>query len=225
MTTQPFAAENIVIIQDGLCGSTCAIFSELMREQGKVQTIAVGGRPANAPMQGVGGSKGVHLLGMDLVYMAALQTIQIAYALQGPALTLYLNSTAIGKIANTEQMFLRTAYAPDKNLVGGMNGLNNQREGDASQTPLEFIYEAADCRLFYTLETLYDPVKLWKAAADVRWGQGKCVARSTGHSTAIGVVQKNKAPGQSNSAVSMMGASKLAMGAAAGFAVFMATII
>lgn len=195
-----------------------------MREQGKVQTIAVGGRPALAPMQGVGGSKGVHLLGMDLVYMAALQTIEISLALQGPKVTQYLNSTAIGRIANTEQMFLRTAYAPDKNLVGGMNGLNNQREGDASQTPLEFVYEAADCRLFYTLDTLYDPVNLWKAAADVRWGQGKCVDHSTGHSTAIGVVEKTKTPGKSNAA-SMMEASKLAMGAAAILAVFMVTVM
>ncbi|KAH7411774.1 hypothetical protein DE146DRAFT_254437 [Phaeosphaeria sp. MPI-PUGE-AT-0046c] len=226
ITTQPFAADNIVIIQDGLCGSTCAIFAELMREQGKVQTIAVGGRPVNGPMQGIGGSKGVHLLGMDLVYLSAQSTLQIAYELHGAEVARYLNSTAIGKIANTDQLFIRSAYAPGRGLAGGMNGLNNQRMGDESQTPLEFIYEAADCRLFYTLNTLYDPVNLWKAAADVRWGQGKCVPQSTGHSTAIGVVESKKASGRSENLASMTtGVSSVAVWAAAIFAVFMATVM
>jgi len=51
VTAQPFQADNIVLLQDGLCGSACAIFSELMKEQGKVQTVVIGGRPLNAPMQ------------------------------------------------------------------------------------------------------------------------------------------------------------------------------
>jgi hypothetical protein len=59
---RPFQPEDIVILQDGFCGSACAIFSRLMRDQGHVQTIAVGGRPRNGPMQGVGGTKGALLL-------------------------------------------------------------------------------------------------------------------------------------------------------------------
>lgn len=35
ITTQPFKAENIVVVTDGYCASTCTIFSELMRQQGK----------------------------------------------------------------------------------------------------------------------------------------------------------------------------------------------
>lgn len=34
ITTQPFKAENIVVVTDGYCASTCTIFSELMRQQG-----------------------------------------------------------------------------------------------------------------------------------------------------------------------------------------------
>lgn len=55
---QPFAAENIILLYDGICHSTCAIFSELMKTQVGVRSIVVGGRPQYAPMQGIGGTKG-----------------------------------------------------------------------------------------------------------------------------------------------------------------------
>lgn len=55
---QPFAASNIVILSDGICGSTCATFAEYMKTQVGVPTIVAGGRPQYGPMQGVGGVKG-----------------------------------------------------------------------------------------------------------------------------------------------------------------------
>ena len=58
ITTQPFAAEDIVIVYDGYCASTCTIFSELMTSQGNVKTIALGGRPDKDIIQAVGGVKG-----------------------------------------------------------------------------------------------------------------------------------------------------------------------
>lgn len=39
ITTQPFKAENIVVVTDGYCASTCTIFSELMRQQGTPQLL------------------------------------------------------------------------------------------------------------------------------------------------------------------------------------------
>jgi len=60
LTNQPaqlFESHNIILLHDGGCGSTCAIFAELMKSQG-VRSIAVGGRPQNGPMQGTTGSKG-----------------------------------------------------------------------------------------------------------------------------------------------------------------------
>lgn len=60
ITTQPFAAEDIVIVTDGYCASTCTIFSELMRQQGGVKTIALGGRPNADIIQAVGGVKGTN---------------------------------------------------------------------------------------------------------------------------------------------------------------------
>lgn len=62
--TQPFAAEDIVMLYDGYCASTCTIFSEFMRLQGGVKSIAYGGRPSadsSTPIiQAVGGVKGTN---------------------------------------------------------------------------------------------------------------------------------------------------------------------
>ncbi|PVH74394.1 hypothetical protein DL98DRAFT_537462 [Cadophora sp. DSE1049] len=57
-----FAADDIVVLYDGSCGSTCAIFAEFMKNQGGVRSIAVGGRPQDGLMQGIGGSKGSQVL-------------------------------------------------------------------------------------------------------------------------------------------------------------------
>ena len=60
ITQQPFAPENIVVVYDGCCASTCSIFSELMTSQGGVKTIAPGGRPNKNITQAVGGVKGTN---------------------------------------------------------------------------------------------------------------------------------------------------------------------
>ncbi|KAJ2975380.1 hypothetical protein NUW58_g8371 [Xylaria curta] len=58
--TRPFAApENIVILLDGYCASTCTLFSQFMVHDAGVKTIALGGRPSKKGLiQGVGGVKG-----------------------------------------------------------------------------------------------------------------------------------------------------------------------
>jgi len=61
ITKQPFAPENIVVVHDGYCASTCTIFSELMTAQGGVKTIALGGRPNKDIIQAVGGVKGTNV--------------------------------------------------------------------------------------------------------------------------------------------------------------------
>jgi hypothetical protein len=48
-----------------MCSSTCTIASELLKNQGGVRTIAVGGRPKSGPMQGLGGTKGAQSFEFD----------------------------------------------------------------------------------------------------------------------------------------------------------------
>lgn len=35
---QPFTSDNIIMLMDGLCGSTCAIFAEMMKTEGGVRS-------------------------------------------------------------------------------------------------------------------------------------------------------------------------------------------
>ena len=58
-----------------MCSSTCAIVSELLKNQGGVRTIAIGGQPKFGPMQGIGGTKGAQSFSYDDVQIRA----QIAY--------------------------------------------------------------------------------------------------------------------------------------------------
>ncbi len=53
----PFAAENIALLSDSICASTCATFAEAMLEQG-VRTIVYGGRPGRKTLQLSGGVRG-----------------------------------------------------------------------------------------------------------------------------------------------------------------------
>lgn len=76
ITTQPFAPENIVVVTDGYCASTCTIFSELMRQQGGVKYIALGGRPNTDIIQAVGGVKGTN----DFEYVDIISTVEQVFS-------------------------------------------------------------------------------------------------------------------------------------------------
>lgn len=63
--TQPFAAEDIILLYDGYCASTCTLFSEFLRVQAGIRSVTFGGRPeldedGKVPIiQNYGGVKGV----------------------------------------------------------------------------------------------------------------------------------------------------------------------
>ncbi|KAJ5122998.1 Interphotoreceptor retinol-binding [Penicillium atrosanguineum] len=167
-----FAAENITIITDGDCVSTCAFFVKLMKRQG-VRTITFGGRPSQAPMQGVGGVKGGQSLGINYIngYITqANQLIQKSANTSTPLLT----STEWKKFNESSP-----SLAPSFAWSGSVN-LRNEYDPNDDQTPLQFVYEAAECRLFYTLENYLQRETVWQAAAKSMFGNGGCVEGSTG---------------------------------------------
>ncbi|PVI01821.1 hypothetical protein DM02DRAFT_475658, partial [Periconia macrospinosa] len=163
---QTFASQNIILVQDGGCGSTCAIFSELMKTQGKVRQVVLGGEPQPGTMQGVSGSKG----GQVLEFSQIADMINTALKLQpSPDIS---GDPAINTIINPSKVFKRG--------TGRINWRNNMRLGDKSATPLEFIYEAADCRLWYTKEMYQDITHVWTRAAHAMWEDTSyCVPGST----------------------------------------------
>jgi hypothetical protein len=158
-----FAPENIVIVTDGYCASTCTIFSELMKQQAGVKTIAMGGRSNKNPIQAIGGVKGVNNFAMGYIQ----QTVQYAVRFD-PS----LNESILMEDYYSDIVFSRA--------VGGGGAVNTRdglRVNDKSGVALQFQYEEADCRLYYTPEMTVDITALWKSAADAQWGNsGKCVS-------------------------------------------------
>ncbi|KJK63227.1 Peptidase family S41 [Aspergillus parasiticus SU-1] len=161
--TQPFAAEDIVMLYDGYCASTCTLFSEFMRLQGGVKSIAIGGRPSSDPMQGIGGIKGANNFAFSYIYSLA----QLAIDSAEPGQEHKANWTAL-----TELSELPTNRSTDTSINVRDNILpENLSDG----LPSQFVYEKADCRLFYEPEMIVDVTAMWEAAADAAWGNKECV--------------------------------------------------
>lgn len=175
-TPQPFQANNMVMLHDGMCSSTCAIASELLKNQGSVRTIAIGGRPQSGPMQGVGGTKGAQVFGWDEIQVR----MQAVYFLGSPEQQEQWDREDLGKTAFARQLFRRSAYQGGQ-IAGGVNLKDNLRQNDASGVPLEFMYEAADCRMFFTKEMISDVTMVWKGVVDRMFNNqmDKCVQGST----------------------------------------------
>jgi hypothetical protein len=185
-TPQPFLAQDMVMLHDGMCSSTCAIAAELLKNQGSVRTIAIGGRPQPGPMQGVGGTKGAQVFSWDDIQVR----MQAAYFLGSPSQRAEWNATDLGRTAFATQLFTRSAYQGGR-IAGGVNLKDNLRQGDASKTPLEFMYEAADCRMYFEAPMVSDVTLVWKGVVDrmFRTGEGlglaKCVEGSTKDKTSV----------------------------------------
>jgi hypothetical protein len=61
--------------------------------------------------------------------------------------------------------------------------------------PLQFVYEAANCRIFYTPQTIFNYTNLWTYAADAAWNKPElCVQGSTGYASNGSVTDTNGPP-------------------------------
>ncbi|KAH7007595.1 hypothetical protein EDB80DRAFT_578049 [Ilyonectria destructans] len=164
----PFAAENILIVTDGICASSCTIFAGLLTRNEGVRTLALGGRPMNLAMQALGGVKGTQVQTFDT--------------------TLQNEETFIAAIANDTQA-LRTIRDASKSLpkpnppllssTGSLNLVSGYTVDDLEGYPVHFKYEAANGRLFYTPEMITDVTEIWRQAASVAWHGASCVLGST----------------------------------------------
>ena len=83
---------------------------------------------------------------------------------------------------------------PAGGLTGaGVNGRNAFRLGDTTNTPLQYVFDAADCRIWWTPELAVNAMALWTRVSQVafrdrsglRYTSKYCVAGSTGHPTAV----------------------------------------
>ncbi|KAK2037452.1 peptidase S41 family protein [Colletotrichum somersetense] len=158
-----FKPEDTIIVTDGHCASACAYIVGIMTRELGVQVVAMGGRPINAPMQAVGGTKGGPVIALG------------SYQKLWPAL---------GPVKPPEGIDVTPFAEADPPLAGmptdgwTVNSANVYPD-DNLGTPVQFRYEAANCKLFYTWDTLTNMTSLWSAVADVKWNGARCVKGST----------------------------------------------
>ena len=171
---QPFATEDIVVVTDGYCASTCTIFSELMRQRAGVKYISLGGRAKSGITQAVGGVKGTNDLPWD--YIQYLTQLAVTNLTTSAAEARKLNQTELGDYWDNTP-FNRQAPSTSINI----NFRDGIRDGDKSQTPLQFVYEPSDCRILYTKAMTVDVTAIWKAVADSAFGgTNHCISGSLG---------------------------------------------
>ncbi|KAK0708468.1 peptidase S41 family protein [Lasiosphaeris hirsuta] len=164
---QPFSPENILIITNGHCGSTCALLATLLAAQ-NIRTIAFGGRPRAGPMQALGAVRG----GQYWSLAAIDGHVARARALAGGVLSqAEVNRFEALAPRGVDNMALRLHPGAE----GGVNFRNAYGLGSSGEVPLQFVYEPAGCRLFFTAENVVRPESAWWDAAGAVWGGGRCV--------------------------------------------------
>ncbi|KAF3920689.1 hypothetical protein ABW21_db0208654 [Orbilia brochopaga] len=157
-----FAPENIVVMSDSRCSSTCSTFSEFIQTQKGVKSVAVGGIPIDRGQPLVGGVRGTEILSYANLLDAA-RAVDVLSPTQDP-----------------EEQARRRRDLPQKlplPISGNVNSLDNVRVGQT--TPLQFVEDHSTCRMFYTPKTLASITSMWEAVDDAAWGSGKgCVVGS-----------------------------------------------
>lgn len=95
-----------------------------------------------------------------------------------------LTQLILGLLNDTNVYFLpNRTEANDLFINDASVNLRDQVRKDET-IPLQFAYEAADCRIWYTPQTLYNYTALWQYAADSIWGsKNLCVSGSMGYAT------------------------------------------
>ncbi|PWY71795.1 hypothetical protein BO94DRAFT_608436 [Aspergillus sclerotioniger CBS 115572] len=157
-TTAPFRAEDILIITDGSCTSTCTIFLSLMTtSHPNIKTLVYGGRPTQTPMQTIGGSRGNQ--DVEINYIDTLRDAAMQYApsekMRDRLDEVFFDSKKLPFYVQSAAVNFKSAYRRDEGEV-----------------PLQFVYEAAGCRRFWTWENVVNPGSRWVDAARAVWGLG-----------------------------------------------------
>ncbi|KAK2028800.1 peptidase S41 family protein [Colletotrichum zoysiae] len=166
----PWGPGDVVILTDGACSSACALFVEMATTEAKARTVVVGGAPKPGPMQAVGGTRGARLYSSDIL------DEDFDWAREQ-------NETAASRLPAVRDSGVFINYAAFN--------LRDQLRKDDTKTPLQFRYVAADCRLYYTLENVYNRTVLWRDVSRAAFeDESLCVEGSTGYTPRNGTTPK-----------------------------------
>lgn len=167
----PFHPSNITILTDGRCGSACAMVVTMLTHAHGVRTVAIGGRPLLTPMQAIGQTKGGPVVNFKAfpyneTLTSAPPTIELITSEPGP-----IRLTSPG---TSQQGISKWREGIRFNLA------NAAPLGDKEDAvPLQFRYEAANCRIFFTWEMARNITAIWRKVTEVAWHGGTCVEGST----------------------------------------------
>ncbi|KAL1956542.1 hypothetical protein VTO42DRAFT_7013 [Malbranchea cinnamomea] len=168
---QVFKAEDIILLTDGTCASTCTIFANLLKKNG-VKSIVAGGRPRDGAVQAIGGVKGSNVLSFSVIYTYVSIVMDLATDRQRRE----LEGTEIGTIYRDGPYVLgRSAGDGEGARVNVRNAVD---PNDKKRVPTQFVYEPADCRIWVTPEMTLDITALWNAVVDAGWGHAECTPGS-----------------------------------------------
>ncbi|EAT87568.1 hypothetical protein SNOG_05177 [Parastagonospora nodorum SN15] len=173
-----FDAKNVVMFTDALCGSSCASFHEELKNIAGVRAVTVGGLPENKPIQTVTGSKGGEVVPMFTFPQYASDLLNLSSEIGISSVK--SDDATLSALANVPRIATRAGDSQSR-----VQSQDQIRKGDSSATPLQFIYEAADCKIFYTPKTYSDPDLAWKQAWDAFVNDTNCVPGSTKHNSSI----------------------------------------
>ncbi|KAK3317985.1 hypothetical protein B0H66DRAFT_555919 [Apodospora peruviana] len=165
--SQPFAAEDIILLYDGICASTCTLVAEMLRIQAGVKSVAFGGRPQAGKIQGVGGIKGAQVLQYSNVYGYAKRYLPDAQDDAQRAALSRFSQLPVNR-SSSAALNVRDQILRD-NVDDGL--------------PAQFVREEADCRLYWTAGMVNDVTEVWKAAADAAFNGQPCNAGGISKST------------------------------------------
>ena len=145
-----------------------------MVHQAGVRTVVVGGIPGNGPMQAVSGSRGAAAYSADILD----SDMEFASAINNTAMTVLPQ--------NRDDSGMDVSFA-------GFNLRDQMRQNDT--VPLQFQYEAADCRIYYTFANAYNLTRLRLEAATAMFDDPSlCVPGSVGYTSSHGYTPKYPTP-------------------------------
>lgn len=135
----------------------------MMHRQAGVKIVVVGGRPTTGPMQGVAAGRGARSYSLSVLDANIVFVQNLLASASSPDAGFLPNRTTANDV-----------YIVD----AGINLRDQIRQDD--EVPLQFTYEAADCRIFWTPKTIFNYAALWQYAADAIWSNTSlCVSGST----------------------------------------------
>lgn len=133
-----------------------------MHHQAGVRTVVTGGRPELGPMQAVGGTRGAQAYtSVDLD-----DDIDVAEVLNTTVANV-LPDRSVGNYINFAEFNIKDAV----------------RQGETF--PLQFAFEAATCRIFYTQHTVYNYLNLWNYVVDAIWRNPSLCVDGSANGTTI----------------------------------------